>query len=160
MDYFKLQDDIYLLGAKLQSGDIDEETYKDTLESLKIPIDDKFDLYTSTIKRNEKDVEFLKESKMAIDKRIKARKKTNDYLKSLLDSLLYNLGETKHKTERSTVFYRKLQSVNLEDEKVIDEKYKELVPKINKEALKKALKNGEKINGASLVIKNSLSIRM
>ncbi|GAB0320909.1 siphovirus Gp157 family protein, partial [Staphylococcus pseudintermedius] len=106
------------------------------------------------------DVNTLKEREKALSKR---RKSYENKIKSLqnymLDSMRFK-GETKFKTEEFTYFIRKSETTQIEDENVISEKYKvEQAPKIDKTQIKKDIKAGIEVAGASLVENESLGVR-
>ena len=111
-------------------------------------------------------IEYLKrDNKSKIDtladeiKRLQGRKKSfenaNDNLTKLQDYLLQ--GE-KLKTDKFTFSYRKSKVVNIVDEDLIPDEYKKIEYKVDKMKLKKILEK-EKIQGAELIEKKSLSVR-
>lgn len=76
------------------------------------------------------------------------------------DQMLKN-GIVKIETDVAKLSFRKSQSVEITDEKLIPETYKKkkVIENVDKMALKEALKTGLMVDGAVLVEKNNLQIR-
>lgn len=141
----------------LQAEEIDEQTFNDTLEAIGAA--EKVEGYCQIIKQLQCDVEMFKGE---ID-RLTARKKTVensiDRMKGALLMYLQESGQDKVKAGSFAVSTATTQAVKITDEAVIPCIYLvEQPPKISKEAIKKALKNGETINGAELV--NNVGVRI
>ena len=100
----------------------------------------------------------FEEKKAKQDANIKRATTQQEYLKDLQCELLD--GE-KLKTDEYTFSYRKSKSVNITDEERVLERgaYTKIKKEVDKTAIKKAIENGEKVLGAELVEKTSLSIR-
>ncbi|PWZ96929.1 hypothetical protein DD865_03230, partial [Staphylococcus pseudintermedius] len=130
------------------------------LDAIKDEQKRKYDAMQKMILSLKGDINTLKERETALSKR---RKSYENKIKSLqnymLDSMKYK-GETKFKTEEFTYFIRKSETTQIEDENVIPEKYKvEQAPKIDKTQIKKDIKAGIEVAGASLVENESLGVR-
>ena len=70
------------------------------------------------------------------------------------------LGGEKFKTDRVAVSYRKSEVVECSDLSRVGEKFLRFKdPELDKAAVKKALKNGETVDGCSLVEKQNMTIR-
>lgn len=141
----------------LQAEEIDEQTFKDTLEAMGAA--DKVESYCKVIKQLQNDVEMYKKE---ID-RLTARKKTADNgierMKAALLAFLQYSGQDKVKAGTFAVSTATTQAVQITDEKLIPCIYLvEQPPKISKDAIKKALKDGEKVNGAELI--NNIGVRI
>ncbi len=100
----------------------------------------------------------FKEKKAKQDANIKRATNQQEYLKELQTDLL---GGEKLKTDEYTFSYRKSKSVNITDESKILERgaYTKVKKEVDKTAIKKAIENGEKVLGAELIEKISLSVR-
>ncbi|QQV87998.1 hypothetical protein [Staphylococcus phage PMBT9] len=136
------------------------EDVKDTLDSIREEQKRKYDFMQKMILSLKGDVNTLKERETSLNKR---RKSYENKIKSLqnymLDSMKYK-GETKFKTEEFTYFIRKSETTQIEDENVIPDKYKTpQLPKIDKTQIKKDLKSGIDVSGASLIENESLGVR-
>lgn len=73
-------------------------------------------------------------------------------LKDILSTTMQHFGIDELKTPTLRVFFRKSESVDIEDENLIDKKYKveETKYKVDKKLIKEALKNSEIVVGAKL----------
>ncbi|MCQ9290428.1 hypothetical protein GLV88_06100 [Staphylococcus hyicus] len=144
----------------LENEELSFEDVKDTLDSIREEQKRKYDFMQKMILSLKGDVNTLKERETSLNKR---RKSYENKIKSLqnymLDSMKYK-GETKFKTEEFTYFIRKSETTQIEDENVIPDKYKTpQLPKIDKTQIKKDLKSGIDVSGASLIENESLGVR-
>ncbi|NHM74105.1 hypothetical protein BUZ56_11400 [Staphylococcus hyicus] len=144
----------------LENEELSFEDVKDTLDSIREEQKRKYDFMQKMILSLKGDVNTLKERETSLNKR---RKSYESKIKSLqnymLDSMKYK-GETKFKTEEFTYFIRKSETTQIEDENVIPDKYKTpQLPKIDKTQIKKDLKSGIEVSGASLIENESLGVR-
>ncbi|ELD8171241.1 siphovirus Gp157 family protein [Staphylococcus pseudintermedius] len=144
----------------LENEELSFDDVKDTLDAIKDEQKRKYDAMQKMILSLKGDINTLKERETALSKR---RKSYENKIKSLqnymLDSMKFK-GETKFKTEEFTYFIRKSDSTQIDDESAIPEKYKiEQAPKINKTQIKKDIKAGIDVKGASLVENESLGVR-
>lgn len=92
---------------------------------------------------------------------IDSRKKAIDKLKSRLSDALTSHGIDKVKSNFINISFRKTESVEITDESLIPEGFmrKSVSMTPNKTALKDAIKNGELIMGARIVVKNNIQIK-
>ncbi|UXR86203.1 siphovirus Gp157 family protein [Staphylococcus felis] len=144
----------------LENEELSFNDVKDTLDAIKDEQKRKYDAMQKMVLSLKGDVNTLKERETALNKR---RKSYENKIKSLqnymLDSMRFK-GETKFKTEEFTYFIRKSDSTQIDDESVIPEKYKmPQLPKINKAQIKKDIKAGIDVAGASLIENESLGVR-
>lgn len=142
----------------LMTGEIDEQVFNDTLES--IGADEKINSYCEIINQFKADVKSLKEEISRLTERKDSCENAIERMKNALDEFMKASGKTKEKTDRFTIYYRNTQSVNIIDEEKLPEEY--LIPqppKIDKKAISAAIKDGEKVAGAELVTKSSINIR-
>lgn len=142
----------------LQSGDIDEQVFEDTLEG--IGTEEKIEDYCEVIASLTADSDNFKAE---ID-RMTARKRAIDNnvkrMKLALLNFLNSSGQTKAKGGTFTVSISKSQAVNIFNENAIPESF--LIsqpPKIDKIGIKKALKEGEDVPGATIIINEGVRIR-
>ncbi|WP_214539586.1 siphovirus Gp157 family protein [Staphylococcus pseudintermedius] len=144
----------------LENEELSFDDVKDTLDAIKDEQKRKYDAMQKMILSLKGDINTLKERETALSKR---RKSYENKIKSLqnymLDSMRFK-GETKFKTEEFTYFIRKSETTQIEDENVIPEKYKTpQPPKIDKTQIKKDIKAGIDVVGASLIENESLGVR-
>lgn len=155
---YELTEQAATLYELLQSEEIDEQTFNDTLEAMGAA--DKVESYCKIIKQFQSDVDMFKGE---ID-RLTARKKTAENaverMKSALLAFLQYTGQDKVKAGSFAVSTAKTQAVYITDEAAIPCKYLvEQPPKIDKASIKNDLKAGEEINGAALVVNTGVRIR-
>ena len=142
----------------LMLGEIDEQTFNDTLES--IGADEKINSYCEIINQFKADMKSLKDEINRLTERKNNCENAIERMKSALDEFMKASGKTKEKTDKFTIFYRDTQSVNILDENKLPDEYLTLQPpKIDKKAISAAIKGGEKVDGAELVTKSSINIR-
>ena len=129
------------------------------LAEMKVAKAEKIDGCLSLLKNWEGLEHAIKLEEEALAKRRQALAARIDWLKSYLG---YNLQEgEKYESARGKINWRKSESVEILDEQVIPEFYTkvEYNKKIDKKAIKDALKAGETVPGAELRQKNNLVIK-
>lgn len=145
----------------VQDMELDEETLRDTLDSIEEAWEDKAENIVKLIRTVEADEQALE----AEEKRFNARKKTEankkQFLKRYLEEMMQLTGKTKFK---AGVFNISLQnnppSVDIYDETLIPEQYLiEQPAKIDKAGIKELLKQGQEVPGATLKTSQSLRVR-
>ena len=132
-----------------------EEILKEEIEKLNGEKVTKLENIEYLKRDNKSKIEALSEEIKRLQARKKSFEKANENLAKLQDYLLQ--GE-KLKTDKFTFSYRKSKAVEITNEDLIPDEYKKVEYKVNKIELKKALEK-EKIQGAELVEKKSLSVR-
>lgn len=155
---YELTEQAACLYELLQNNEIDEETFNDTLESM--GASEKAESYCKVIKQFQSDIEMFKNE---ID-RLSARKKTAenavDRMKNALLLFMQQTGQDKLKAGTFAITQATTQAVNITDEKAIPCIYLvEQPPKIDKTAIKKAIKDGENVSGAELINNKGVRIR-
>ena len=145
----------------VQDMELDEETLRDTLDSIEDAFEDK----AENIAKLYRTVEAEEKAFEAEEKRFYAMKKTaankKQFLKQYLEDNMRLIGKTKFK---AGVFNFSIQnnptSVEIYDETLIPEKYLVEQPaKIDKAGIKELLKKGEEVPGATLKTSQSLRVR-
>lgn len=142
----------------METGEIVSEEAYEALDCLQMEFNQKAEGILLWIKNLSAEAEALKKEKNAFADRQAAVERKAESLKKYISGVLCG---NKFSTERVSVTWRKSESVEY-DGNVYDLpeellKYKE--PEINKTELKKRLKSGEIIDGASLVQKNNIQIK-
>ena len=155
---YELTGSAFELQMLLESGDIDEDTYKDTLESL--DINAKIESVCKVIRNLTAEAEAYKAEK---DRLAERQKTAENGIKRLKDSLLHYMLTTEQTKVKQGVFSVRINrtaSVNITDPLVIPPDYlKFSEPQINKAEIKKAIQSGDEIPGAELVTNESIVIR-
>ena len=155
---YELTGSAFELQMLLESGDIDEDTYKDTLESL--DINAKIESVCKVIRNLTAEAEAYKAEK---DRLAERQKTAENGIKRLKDSLLHYMLTTEQTKVKQGIFSVRINrsaSVNITDPLVIPPDYlKFSEPQINKAEIKKAIQSGDEIPGAELVTNESIVIR-
>ena len=148
---------LYELNALIDGFEleVDEETGEilnaEELDALEMERDEKIENIALWIKNLSAEVDAYKKEKTAEAK-----------IERLRNYLDFALAGNKFKTDRVQISYRKSESVILSNNFIDDCDLRFLIPqepKVDKLAVKKALKDGEKIAGAMLQEKQNIQIK-
>lgn len=137
-----------------ETGEITDIT---RFEDLQLEREQKLENIACWIKNLEADAEALKAQKMAFAER---QKETENKAERLRNYLQYALQNTNFKTVNVEVKFRKTSKVEVPDVYKLDEnflKYSE--PTADKTAIKKAIQDGQAVEGATLIENISMSIK-
>lgn len=138
----------------METGEIINE---ELLNDLQMERDTKIENVALWIKELKAEAEALKAEKMAFAER---QKVAENKMESLKKWLAYALNGEKFKTVRASVTFRTTDKVEIADIYKLDEnylRYKE--PEADKDAIKKAIKAGQEVAGATLVSSTSVIIK-
>lgn len=143
------------------ADELDEQTLKDTLDSIKEPLEEKVDNTAKLIKAMENDAKAFKEEEARIKQR---RQSIENNIKRIKERLQYDLESNELDKIEGKTFKVSVQnnpvSVNIVDEKMIPKGYFiEQEPKLNKKELLEDMKRGEEIFGVELQQTRSIRIR-
>lgn len=140
-----------------ENGVIDFETVGDALDNLELQKKEKIDNCIKFYKNRKAMAEALKNEKMAIAKRQQVAENEAEWMKEYLGRCLD--GE-KWETVAGKISYRKTESVQIDDIMKIPEKFRKPVKiEVDKNMIKKAIKNKEEVEGAWLDRKESVIIK-
>ena len=142
----------------LTSGEIDEQTFNDTLQAM--GTEEKLESYCKVIRQLEADAEMLKSEK----ERIENKKKTVDNaigrMKKAVIDFMKASGSTKSTAGTFTVALSTSKATKIVDESLIPKKYFiKQEPKIDKKAILEMLKSGAKVKGCELQINEGVRIK-
>ena len=158
MTLFEMTNDALNLYELLQNGEIDEEVYHDTLES--IGIEQKLESCVYILKQYEADAEMFKAEIDRLTERKKTAENNVARMKKELVDYLQTMGKEKDKAGTFSVRLNTSKAVNITDEVMIPDEYKiPQEPKIDKKAIRDALKAGTEISGAELITNTGVVIR-
>lgn len=140
---------------------LDEETLKDTLDSLDDAIDSKAENSAKVIRELEGNINTLTSEIQRLNERKTALNNNVKRIKEYLQNEMESVGKTKVKSERFTIgIQNNPPSVRVEDERKIPRDYfTPQDPKLDKTKLKDELKRGKEIEGAELRQTRGLRIR-
>lgn len=162
MEIFKIAQEFLDLLNEIE--EIEGEITPELEERLKINeanMAKKMEDYCKAIRYYEMTVANAKSEKERLDKLIKRSERSQQWLKDAILNVMNATGKPKVSAGTFTVGTRKSTAVNIIDESAIPARYaNEVVTvKIDKTAIKDAIKNGEEVPGAQLVERKSISIK-
>lgn len=167
MKLYEIANDYLTLVAALENEEIDAEALEDTLEAIQGEIEIKADNIACVLKTLLAEVEAFKAEEARLAERRRKKEKAYDRLKDYLSRELLRAGIGKVETVRNAISFRKSEAVELADEAAFmdwalknrDDFITYGKPSVNKTELKKALKAGDEIEGAELVVKQNIQLR-
>ena len=151
----------------IENDEIPEEAIDDTLEGITAEIEDKADNIACLLKNLDADIIAIKAEETRLAERRKSKEKSYERIKAYLSDTLQAAGFNKIETARNKLTFRKSESVEIGDEEAFikwasenrDDLLTYSTPKVNKTAIKSALKDGDEIVGVQLVSKNNIQIK-
>ena len=157
MNLYEMNGATKTLYELLQNEEIDEQTFKDNLES--IGVDQKIEAYCEVIKQMQADVVMLDNEIARLEARQKPLVNSIDRMKKTLTEHLFYRGENKVQTERFTVRLSHSEKVTVVDEELIPKKYWKQEPKLDKSTIRELLKSGKKVKGCELTKNTGVVIK-
>ena len=150
-----------------ETGEIDEAKAQDFLTNLPIEREKKLESYGCLIKNLTAEADAIRTEEKALAARRQQKEKTVERLKANVSASMEAFQETKYETAKVVFSFRKSEVVEVDETALTafaeknnrDELLTYKPPTANKTAIKAALKAGEQIEGASLVIKQNLQIK-
>lgn len=146
---------IATVDQKRAEGEIDKQSYTDTIDALQMELADKLDAIAWLIDDTEKDLAIYNHEleKMADIKKERDKAKARvDRLQEYVGYIVANSGTTKVRTDKHVYSKRKSEKVEFSDQALIpDQYYKEKVTvkrEPSKTDIKKAIKAGQDVPGA------------
>jgi hypothetical protein len=140
-----------------ETGEVKQE-YVDRLNELQIQKEEKLENIGCYIKNLNAEIKAIKAEEDTLKERRKVLENKSDRVKKYVASILN--GE-KFESAKVVFSFRKSDEVNIVDESLIPDEYMRTTTKIepNKDAIKKAIKEGKEVRGAFLVDKNNMSVK-
>jgi hypothetical protein len=143
-----------------EDGEVDEEKLSKYLEILPEEREHKLEAYGLVIKQKVAEMNALASEISNLTARLKAKDKQVERLKKAVTTSMTAFNEKEFETARVCFKFRKSESVEVDIEKLDKSFIKEVVDyKADKTAIKQAIKNGETITGAELVVKQNLQVK-
>lgn len=158
MNLYQITQSTQQLLEMLSEGEIPEDVYKDTVDSL--GAENAIDDVVKAIRNKQAEVEMFKAEADKLDEKAAAAQKSVESLKKLILDYMRATDQKKTGTGLFTVSRRSSKSCELTDETKIPEQY--LIPqpaKIDKKAILAELKEGKEIAGARLKESESIMIK-
>lgn len=158
MNLFEMTAAAHQLYDLLTSGEIDEQTFTDTLQAMGTA--EKLESYCKVIRQLEYDAEMFKAEKDRIEKKKKAVENSIDRMKKAVADFMNAQGTKKTAAGTFTVALSTSKAVNILDERKIPVRFLvEQAPKIDKSAIRAELMAGAEIEGCELQINEGVRIK-
>ena len=145
------------LYALMANGEIDEQTVQDTLEAM--GVDEKIDGCCKVIKELEAESEMLKAESDRLKKRAASLQNNAKYIRNNLINYMQATDQKSIKTLLFTISKRANKKVVVAADAEIPEKYLKIKTELDTTALKNDLLNGVAVDGASIEINESITIK-
>ena len=146
------------LYAMFEDDEIDEQTIQDTLESL--GVEEKLEDYCKVIRQLSADKDAYKAEKARFAEKQARAERSISRMQNAVLSYMTAKGIVSEKAGNFDVRVRKSEAVIIDDMLALDKQYLRFpAPEVDKTALKKAIKQGEEINGAHIETRNNLQIK-
>lgn len=142
------------------TGEIINEDALQELDGLTMQREEKLENLALFYKNISAEAEALKVEKMRLAARQTAAEKKAEGIKKYIAASMDSAGGEKIKTSKVAISWRKSESVSVDENAFLPDDYmtfKEPVPNLT--AIKKALKAGEKIDGATLTSSSNIQIK-
>lgn len=155
MNLFQI-DDAIMACIDQETGDILDV---EKLDALEMEREKKISNTACFIKNLRAEAEAIKAEKMKMADRQKAKENLADRLENYLTNYL---GGLTYEDERCAISYRKSTSTEIAEDldlSTLPDGCKKIKIEADRTAIKKALQNGEKIDGCALVVKNNIQIK-
>lgn len=158
---YQLNEQFTQLKLMLENGDIDEQTYQDTISCIEVDLSEKAENYCKIIAEWQGNIETIK----AEQDRLSDLKKRHEHnIQTLKDNLQNTmLSQEKQSISAGTYIIKIKQnppSVNILDANLIPKKYYiKQEPELSKKMVADDLKSGLIVKGAELITKQSLQIK-
>ena len=157
MNLYEIKSEIENIMTTDENGELDNDVFE-KLEQLAIAENQKIENVGLYIKNLNSDADQIKQEVKALQARQKSLERKAERLKAYLSSYLLDSGKTKYSTSRIDLSFRKSEQVQC-DESILPAKYWRIKKEVDKAGIKKLLKSGTKVKGASLVEVQNIQIK-
>lgn len=160
MNLFELTENYVKFFTEFENADEVTEEMQEMADNLNVEIEEKCDNYAKMIKNLEADVEAYKNQEKIFNEKRKVAENKVKWLKQNLQASMEMQGRKKVKTELFSFNIQKnTPSLEIRDEKNIDDSYYVIERKLNKRELLNDIKEGLIVDGVELKQSESLRIR-
>lgn len=156
MNVYELEQSFQILSNMLESEEIDEVVFNDTVESF--PIEECAEQFAKMRKNFDAGIAALNEEITRLNGRKTSLKKAKEKANNTLLKLL-SMRRGKIKTPMFTMYINKGLNVNVSDEELLPEKYIITKKEADTKAIKEAIKAGAEVPGAEIEIRESVTVR-
>lgn len=147
--------------AQLQSMELDDETFNDTLESIDFEEDfaKSCEWFVKMQRNAEADAERFKAEKDTFAKKQKEAESRAERFKERVKEAMMLTNQQKVDTGLFKLSLRKTESVTISDPSNLPDEFLKVKVKPNKAKIKKAIKNGQVVLGAELTEGRSVIVK-
>ena len=157
---FEITQGVQELASLLEEGEFTPEL-EQQLAITRDELDSKAENYVKVIRSVEGDISVIDAEIKRLKEIREGKSKVIDRMKEALSTAMTAFRIDKIETALMKLFFRKSESVEIVDEKLIPEEYKlsRVVVNPDKILIKKLIKSGEEVPGALVVEKSNLQIK-
>jgi predicted RNase H-like nuclease (RuvC/YqgF family) len=161
MNLYELTSELKSFYEKIENGEELTEEMENALVLTEQNLQTKAIDYGYVIKSLDAEMEMFDNEIKRLQERRKQLAKTQDMLKDRLTGAMQEFGITEMKGRTIKLSFRKSESVDVYNVDALPEEFKrtKITIEPDKVAIKEALKNGEVVEGATLLIKDNLQIK-
>ena len=160
MNLFELTENYVKFFTEFENADEITDEMQEMADNLNIEIEEKCDNYGKMIRNLEADVEAFKNQEKIFNQKRKSAENKVKWLKQNLQASMELQGRKKVKTDLFSFNIQKnVPSLEIKDEKNIDDSYYIIERKLNKRELLNDIKEGLIIDGVGIKQTESLRIR-
>lgn len=160
MNLFELTENYVKFFTEFENADEVTEEMQEMADNLNVEIEEKCDNYAKMIRNLEADVEAYKNQEKIFNEKRKVAENKVKWLKQNLQASMELQGRKKVKTDLFSFNIQKnAPSLEITDEKNIDDSYYVIERKLNKRELLSDIKEGLIIDGVGIKQTESLRIR-
>lgn len=137
MKLFEIVGEFMELAHMADDPDVDQDVFKDTMESVKAELEEKADAYATIITKLSSEIDMIKKEKERLDRIQKTLESRADILKRNLEKAMILFGKKKLKTDlHSYSIQKNAPSLFIVDEAKIPDTYMiKQEPKLDRKAL-------------------------
>ena len=148
------------LELMLEQEEITEEEMKDMMDVISVEMEDKMESVIGYMLSLKDDMEQIKSNIQRLSEMKRSKDRALERMKKYVKSNMEKLDKKKIETSIGSVSLRKTTKVIVDEEKIdFSFKTRKVVWSVNKTEIKKAIKSGEKVEGAYIEENKSLSIK-
>lgn len=160
MNLFELTENYVKFFTEFESADEVTEEMQEMADNLNVEIEEKCDNYAKMIRNMEADIEAFKNQEKIFNEKRKSAENKVKWLKQNLQASMELQNRKKVKTDLFSFNIQKnAPSLEIRDEKNIDDSYYVIERKLNKKELLSDIKEGLIVDGVELKQSESLRIR-
>lgn len=160
MNLFELTENYVKFFTEFDNADEITNEMQEMADNLNVEIEEKCDNYANMIKSLEAEIDTYKHQEKVFNEKRKTIENKVKWLKQNLQTSMEQTGRKKVKTKLFTVSLQKnAPSLEITDEKNIDDSYYVIERKLNKRELLNDIKEGLIVDGVEIKQSESLRIR-